>query len=217
MIRKANCAANVSRNTPQPNNVGAMSLRKNLYESRYTTQCVLDARCMCGIIIATIGKPILGDRGGRQKRQQASKVRALLEEGTLNPAPGKVQDPKFHDGEFFDPRDIVQVKYEMLRRVSVENASVTSATEEYSVSRPTYYQTKASFEEAGIAGLVPRKRGPRGPHKVRGAVLAFVQEQLVAGEPIRARQLAKQIRKRFDLDVHPRTIERAVAVKKTAP
>jgi transposase len=145
------------------------------------------------------------------------KVRALLEEGTLNPAPGKVQDPKFHDGEFFDPRDIVQVKYEMLRRVSVENASVTSATEEYSVSRPTYYQTKASFEEAGIAGLVPRKRGPRGPHKVRGAVLAFVQEQLVAGEPIRARQLAKQIRKRFDLDVHPRTIERAVAVKKTAP
>jgi len=145
------------------------------------------------------------------------KVRALLEEGKLNPTPGKVQDPKFHDGEFFDPRDIVQVKYEMLRRVSVESASVTSATEEYSVSRPTYYQTKASFEEAGIAGLVPRKRGPRGPHKVRGAVLAFVEEQLVAGEPIRARQLAKQIRKRFDLDVHPRTIERAVAVKKTAP
>ena len=143
------------------------------------------------------------------------KVRALLEEGTLNLAPGKVQDPKFHDGEFFDPRDIVQVKYEMLRRVSVENASVTSATEEYGVSRPTYYQTQASFEEAGIAGLVPRKRGPRGPHKVRGAVLAFVLEQLVAGEPIRARQLAQQIRKKFNLDVHPRTIERAVEVKKT--
>jgi transposase len=143
------------------------------------------------------------------------KVRALLEEGTLNPAPGKVQDAKFQDGEFFDPRDIVQVKYEMLRRVSVENASVTSATEEYGVSRPTYYQTKASFEEAGIAGLVPSKRGPRGPHKVRGAVLAFVHEQLVAGEPIRARQLAQQIRKKFNLDVHPRTIERAVGVKKT--
>ena len=143
------------------------------------------------------------------------KVLSLLEEGTLNPAPGKVQDPKFHDGEFFDPRDIVQVKYEMLRRVSVEKASVVSATEEYSVSRPTYYQTKASFEEAGIAGLVPRKRGPRGPHKLQGAVLAFIEEHLVAGEPVRARQLATQIRKRFDLDVHPRTIERAVGVKKT--
>ena len=143
------------------------------------------------------------------------KVRALVEEGTLNPAPEKVQDPKFLDGEFFDPCDVVQVKYEMLRRVSVEKASVTGATVEYGVSKPTYYQTKANFEEAGLAGLVPRKRGPRGPHKVQGAVLEFIQEQLVKGEPIRARQLARQIRKKFHLDVHPRTIERAVAVKKT--
>jgi len=103
----------------------------------------------------------------------------------------------------------------MLRRVSVENASVTNATEEYGVSRPTYYQTRASFEQSGIVGLVPRKRGPQGPHKVRGAVLAFIQEKQMEGEPIRARQLAEQIRKKFDLDIHPRTIERAVAVKKT--
>ena len=143
-----------------------------------------------------------------------AKIRILAEEGALNPEPGKVQDPKLHEGEFFDPHDIVQVKYEMLRRVSVENASVTSATEEYGMSRPTYYQTRASFEEAGIAGLVPRKRGPHGPHKVRGAVLAFIQEKRMEGEPLRARQLAEQIRKKFDIDIHPRTIERAVAVKK---
>src|ERR1700691_286867 len=67
-----------------------------------------------------------------------AKVKALLEEGTLNPSPGKVRDPKFQENEFFDPRDLVQVKYEMLRRVSVENSSVTEATEEYGVSRPTY-------------------------------------------------------------------------------
>lgn len=145
-----------------------------------------------------------------------TKVRALLEEGTLNTAPEKVRDAKFRGSEFFDPHDTVQVKYEMLRRVSVEKTSVVSATEEYGVSRPTYYQTKASFEEAGIAGLVPRKRGPRGPHKLQGAVLAFIEEHLVAGEPIRARQLAKQIGEKFHLDVHPRTIERTVAVKKTA-
>jgi len=132
----------------------------------------------------------------------------------LNPAPEKVHDPKFRDSEFFDPRDIVQVKYEMLRRVSADNASVADATDEYGVSRPTYYQTKTSFDEGGIAGLVPKKRGPRGPHKLQGAALAFIQKQLVAGEPIRARELAKLIRQKFDLDVHPRTIERAVAVKK---
>ena len=145
-----------------------------------------------------------------------AKVQALLEEGALNSAPEKVCDAKFRSSEFFDPHDIVQVKYEMLRRVSTEKASVVSATEEYGVSRPTYYQTKASFEEAGIAGLVPRKRGPRGRHKLQGAVLAFIQEQLAAGGPIRARGLARQIAQKFHLDVHPRTIERAVVVKKTA-
>jgi transposase len=152
----------------------------------------------------------------KKSDEKSARVQALLEEGALNSAPEKVRDAKFGSSEFFDPHDIVQVKYEMLRRVTVEKASVVSATEEYGVSRPTYYQTKTSFEEAGIAGLVPRKRGPHGPHKLQGAVLAFIQEQLVAGEPIRARQLARQIAQKFHLNVHPRTIERAVGVKKTA-
>jgi transposase len=93
---------------------------------------------------------------------------------------------------------------------------VTTASEEYGVSRPTYYQAKTSFEEAGIAGLVPKKRGPRGPHKLQGEVLAFLERRLVPGEPIRARELARAIRKEFGIEVHPRTIERAVGVKKTA-
>jgi transposase len=145
-----------------------------------------------------------------------SKVEALLDEGTLNRAPEKVRDPKFREGEFFDPRDAVQVNYEMLRRVSIENASVTDASDEYGVSRPTYYQAKANFDEAGVAGLVPKKPGPHGPHKIRAEVLAFLREQLIPGEPIRARELARLIRQEFDLDVHPRTIERVVAVKKTS-
>lgn len=150
-----------------------------------------------------------------RSKSKPQKLDALREEGTLNPTPDEVRDPNFQDNEFFDPHDIVQVKYEMLRRVSVENASVSAATEEYGVSRPTYYQTKASFDRGGVAGLVPQKRGPRGPHKLRGQALAFVQQQLVAGEPVRARQLAKLVRQKFDLNIHPRTIERAVAGKKT--
>lgn len=143
-----------------------------------------------------------------------SKADTLLEEGTLNPTPRKVRDPKFQESEFFDPHDAVQVKYELLRRVSIDNASVTGASDEYGVSRPTYYQTKANFDAAGIAGLVPKKPGPRGPHKVQGEVLAFLQARLVAGEPVRARELASLIRAELGIEVHPRTIERAL--KKTA-
>lgn len=104
----------------------------------------------------------------------------------------------------------------MLRRVSVDNVSVTDAADEYGVSRPTYYQARASFDDAGVAGFVPKKRGPRGPHKLQGEILAFVEKRLVAGEPIRARELAKLIRKAFSVRIHPRTIERALGGKKTA-
>lgn len=143
------------------------------------------------------------------------KTAALLAEGTLNPSPEGVSDPKFRAGDFFDARDLVQVRYEMLRRVSVENVSITDAAVEYGVSRPTFYEARASFDEAGVAGLVPKKRGPRGPHKLQGELLAFAQKQIVAGEPIRARELAKLIRQEFSVDVHPRTIERALGGKKT--
>jgi transposase len=164
-----------------------------------------------GIIICTY----YGDSMPVRSRSKPPKLEALREEGTLNPTPDQVHDPKFQENEFFDPHDIVQVKYEMLRRVSVENASVSAATEEYGVSRPTYYQTKASFDKGGVAGLVPQKRGPRGPHKLHGQALAFVQQQIVAGEPVRARELTKLVRQKFGLNIHPRTIERAVAGKKT--
>lgn len=162
-----------------------------------------------GALVTRFGVP-----AGRDRKR--SKSEALAEDGALNPAPEKVRDPKFQKDGFFDPRDIVQVKYEMLRRASAEKASVTDVSEEYGVSRPTYYQAKADFDEGGIAGLVPKKRGPRGPHKIQGEVSEFLRAQISPGEPIRARELAKSLQKEFGLDVHPRTIERAVSAKKTS-
>ncbi|RWP93660.1 helix-turn-helix domain-containing protein [Mesorhizobium sp.] len=142
-----------------------------------------------------------------------SKADALVEEGTFNPSPEKVRDPKFQGSEFFDPHDAVQVKYEMLRRVSIDKVSVTEASDEYGVSRPTYYQAKANFDTAGIAGLVPAKPGPHGPHKLDDEVMTFLQAQLAPGERVRARELAKLVRRELDIELHPRTIERAL--KKT--
>ena len=147
-------------------------------------------------------------------QRKRTKLDALIEEGTLNPQPEKVSDPKFRPGEFFDPRDAVQVKYELLRRVLVEKVSVTGVAQEYGISRPTYYQAKADFDAGGIAGLVPKKRGPHGRHKLRDEVMAFIEQYLVQGEPVRARDLAILIQRKFGLEVHPRTIERAVKEKK---
>ncbi|WP_437481592.1 helix-turn-helix domain-containing protein [Sorangium sp. So ce1014] len=150
-------------------------------------------------------------RGDRTDPKTAS----LRDDGTLNPSPEKVGDAKFQTGDFFDCRDLMQVRYEMLRRVSIDKLSVTQAAAEYGVSRPTYYQARASFDEAGLGGLVPKKRGPRGPHKLQGDILAFVEKQIVPEKPLRARELARLIWQVFLVEIHPRTIERALGGKKT--
>src|SRR5882724_6576498 len=68
------------------------------------------------------------------------KQRALQESGTANPHAQDVQDPAFVDSDFFDPRDLIQVKYEMLRRVRTEGQSVAKATSLFGMSRPTFYK-----------------------------------------------------------------------------
>src|SRR5258708_7595977 len=78
-----------------------------------------------------------------------------------------VRDPLFLSGSpFFDPRDLVQVKYELLRRVRVDGYSVAQATSLFALSRPTFYAAHAAWEQAGIAGLLPQPTGPRHAHKL---------------------------------------------------
>ncbi len=55
-----------------------------------------------------------------QTRRADPKRAALAESGTLNAHPEAVQDPAFGESGFFDPRDLVQVRYEMLRRVRIK-------------------------------------------------------------------------------------------------
>ena len=149
-----------------------------------------------------------------RKPNPKPKADSLREEGTLNPQPEAVADPLFQEGEFFDPRDVVQVKYEMLRRVRVEGQPVTRAASDFGYSRPTFYAAQEAFDDRGLAGLVPKKRGPRGPHKLSDEVMAWLRDQVVPGEPLRAPALAQRIEERFGVRVHPRSIERALEKKR---
>ena len=143
------------------------------------------------------------------KKTADRKTDALREVGALNPHPEDVTDPLFEHDTFFDPRDLVQVKYEMLRRVRVDGESVTEAAKSFGFSRPTFYEAKATFDAKGLAGLVPKKRGPQGPHKLRENVVDFLREQRGPGEPIGAASLVDEVEKEFGITVHKRSIERA--------
>ena len=142
--------------------------------------------------------------------EQDAKLRTLQQQGTLNPRPKAVRDELFLENEFFDPRDLVQVKYEMLRRVRTEGKSVTDAAANFGFSRPSFYQAQSAFEQDGLAGLVPRKRGPKQSHKLNQEVLTFIEEVRQKEPSIRLPDLVKRIQDRFDIKVHPRSIERSL-------
>ena len=139
-----------------------------------------------------------------------AKFEALQQQGTLNPRPKEVRDELFLQDEFFDPRDLVQVKYEMLRRVQTDGQSVTDASANFGFSRPSFYQALSAFEQGGLAGLVPHKRGPKQAHKLTHEVLTFIGEVRQKEPSVRLPDLVKQIQERFGIRVHPRSIERSL-------
>ncbi len=134
--------------------------------------------------------------------------------GMLNPHPDRVQAPWFQSGDFFDTNDLIQVKYEMLRHVSVDGASKADAAALFGMSRPTFYQAEAAFAREGLAGLVPKQRGPKGAHKLNAEVMAFVEQHVEGDGLIHARTLAERLEAELGISVHPRSIERAIARKK---
>lgn len=139
------------------------------------------------------------------------KPAALRLHGSLNAHPDRVQDPLFAGADFFDARDLVQVKYEMVRRVRVDAHPASHAAAAFGVSRPTFYQAQAALQRGGVAALVPKKPGPRRAHKLDVDVVEFLIQQRAEDRSVRAPELARRVRVRFTRTVHPRSVERALA------
>ena len=148
------------------------------------------------------------------KAAKKSKRDALKRHGTLNPHPNAVTDPLVETGDFFDRDDVVQVKYEMLRRVTVDEQSVTQSAAAFGFSRPTYYQAEADFQRDGLFGLLPEKRGPRRGHKLTPEVLDFAIQLRASDPSLRPLDLAAAIQERFAVNAHPRSIERTLRRQK---
>jgi transposase len=140
-----------------------------------------------------------------------SKLRSLREQGTLNQRPQAVTDDLFAASEFFDPRDLIQVKYEMLRRVEKDGQSITEAAAKFGFSRPSFYQVQSALAQRGLAGLIPLKRGPKQARKLSAAVLEFIRQTRQGDPSLSTADLVSRIKERFAVTVHPRTIERGLA------
>ncbi|MDE2654122.1 MAG: helix-turn-helix domain-containing protein [Gemmatimonadota bacterium] len=148
------------------------------------------------------------------KHPADTKTRVLREHGCLNPNAKAVRDELFLSNAFFDPRDLLQVKYEMLRRVREDGVPVSHAAASFGVSRPTWYQARRAYEAGGLPGLLPGRPGPRRRHKLDDEVLGALREAKGERPELTAADLVDLVRERFGISVHRRSIVRALGREK---
>ena len=175
----------------------------------YSTRNYLDNHLIMYIILLTLMKR---PKASKSSRAIDPKAEVLRQQGALHPKPDTVQDEAFRQGEFFDARDLVQVRYEMLRRHQVDGQAVTEVAGAFGVSRQAFYTTETAFEQMGISGLLPRRRGPKRAHKCTEEILDFV-EQWRATSPT-GKDVTEAIQRRFGVSINPRSIERALTRRK---
>jgi transposase len=159
----------------------------------------------------------LTTRNSRRTRVIDAKRSALQATGTLNRRPQAVIDPLFRAGGFFDPRDLLQVRYEMVRRHLVEGEPVAATARLFGVSLPTAYQAHAAFKAGGLAGLILKRRGPKHGHKLTPEVLLHIEQQRLKRPNLRTRDLVAELQRTFGLTIHRRSLERLLAGKKKFP
>ena len=149
-----------------------------------------------------------------KRRNPDQKTLELKRAGTLNPHPESVSDPPFKEYPFFDPKDLLQVRYEMLRRHTVDGFSIVDVAARFGVSRPTVYQAQAAFQQAGLGGLLPQHRGPKEGHKLSAEVIEYVRGLRAAEPGLTTIACLQAVQQKFKITVHRRSLERAMASKK---
>jgi transposase len=145
-----------------------------------------------------------------------TKRKALLASGTLNPHPEAVRSELFQM-DFFDPYDLAQVKYEMLRAHSVDEDTVAEACRQFGLSRESFYQIQQAFRKLGFWSFLPHKRGRKGPLKLKGEILEFALAEQKENPDLDPGRLAALIRERYGIAIQRTTVLRGMKKKRRSP
>ena len=124
------------------------------------------------------------------------KLLELKNTGTLNPHPAAVSDTLFRENLFFDSKDLLQVRYEMLRRHRVDGSSVVEVASVFGVSRPTFYQAEAAFEKErpdGSGSQAARSQG--GTQTVRPSDRTRADVEVFLSQPDRPSNASEPCRR----------------------
>ena len=151
----------------------------------------------------------------------SKKADFLRKEGLLNPRPGRVVHSLFDSLDFFDPLDLPQVRYEMLRAARVEGLSVAKACHLFGFSREYFYRLERSFMERGYVALLGARMGRRPLIALNQEIVNFLVHRKIEEPQVSGEQLRKEIKSLYKVDCSRRTVERTLEKvglgKKRAP
>jgi transposase len=145
--------------------------------------------------------------------QQLVKHEEMRKNGSFNHRAETVNADIFKINPFFDAHDLIQVKYEMLRSVEKDCKDVSSTAGDFGFSRVSFYQIKKEFDENGIAGLVPKKRGPKGSRKITDSDVEFARKLVGSYTKM---QIVALLKEELGVEISKRTLERKLSDKKNS-
>lgn len=134
----------------------------------------------------------------------------LEKEGFLNPKPDRIVHPLFKTLSFFDPLDLPQVRYELLRCARGGECSVLAACEEFGFSREYFYKLDRTFMERGYVALLGSQVGRRPLIALNQEIVSYVVMEKMKRPKASGDELRKEIEKLYKVECSTRTVERVI-------
>ena len=139
-----------------------------------------------------------------------NKKKFLEQEGLLNQKPERVSHPLFETLDFFDPFDLPQVRYEMIRAARVEKNTVAEACKLFGFSREYFYRLERAFMSRGYVALLGSTMGRRPIIALNQEVVNFIVHRKIEENQLSGENLRKEIKRLYNVDCSRRTVERIV-------
>lgn len=139
-----------------------------------------------------------------------NKIEFLKKQEILNPKPDRILCKRFQTIDFFDPLDLPQVRYEMLRSARVENIPVVEACRNFGFSREYFYRLERGFMERGYASLLGSRKGRRPVIALSQEIVNFIVHRKIEEPNISGESLRTEILRLYKVSCSRRTVERIV-------
>lgn len=139
-----------------------------------------------------------------------AKTKFLQKEGLINPKPERVIHSIFQTHDFFDPLDLPQVRYEMLRIARVERIPVTDACRLFGFSREYFYRLEREFMSRGYVSLLGSFRGRRPLIALNQEIVNFIIHRKMTTPSLTGEDLRNEIKTSYQVECSRRTVERII-------